>query len=456
MFLYHEDDPHVLLSLEICEKAFHSIREEEALLVDYAGFPMKLVDLLHRCLSEAASSDPRYRAELTYTSNTKAQLKILESNDFKDLSHITLHLIPGSDTDIKQFLAFRLQEAKSQCQQLQETIASSRNEVRSLHTEITDLKSRAIENRESWDKKLQERDLQLSKHQNVIKVSEVQITELSEALEAARRAYASAELETASMRDSLSNTSAELKSVKNDVKSKRKHVETLEQSLDAQRRIAEQQASHCLVLEEALHQAESDCEDLSKSLQAHESRAREALEEVVSANQIIESLTTHLESCKQTMHIQNAANTKLKSDLEESRNNESCCQQDVNALGEQLGALTNENTRLQGQVSELKQEMGKKEAKLISNQQMIRWLNSQLTDAQVGKFRVSAPSPDFLPTKCDLRSWGTHNTSADTLMTRPQSGFLSPSLSTDTRGVEYSSAKAAAAAAAKLAASFRI
>jgi spindle assembly abnormal protein 6 len=42
----------------------------------------------------------------------------LENNDFKQLPHITLALRPGSDAAVKQWLAFRLGELRSDASQL--------------------------------------------------------------------------------------------------------------------------------------------------------------------------------------------------------------------------------------------------------------------------------------------------------------------------------------------------
>ena len=44
--------------------------------------------------------------------------KFVETNDFKQLPHITLNFRPGNDFAVKQFLAFRLQEVKEDSQQL--------------------------------------------------------------------------------------------------------------------------------------------------------------------------------------------------------------------------------------------------------------------------------------------------------------------------------------------------
>jgi hypothetical protein len=55
--------------------------------------------------------------------------KFVETNDFKQLPHITLSFRPGNDFAVKQFLAFRLQEVKEDYQ--------------AVCSELTDTKVRA-------------------------------------------------------------------------------------------------------------------------------------------------------------------------------------------------------------------------------------------------------------------------------------------------------------------------
>lgn len=47
-----------------------------------------------------------------------ATFRVVENNDFKQLAHISLAFRSGSDAAVKQFLAFRLGELRSDCSQL--------------------------------------------------------------------------------------------------------------------------------------------------------------------------------------------------------------------------------------------------------------------------------------------------------------------------------------------------
>ncbi len=52
--------------------------------------------------------------------------KFVETNDFKQLPHITLAFRPGNDFAVKQFLAFRLQEVRLDCRQLGSELSEAR------------------------------------------------------------------------------------------------------------------------------------------------------------------------------------------------------------------------------------------------------------------------------------------------------------------------------------------
>lgn len=57
---------------------------------------------------------------------SESTFRIVETNDFKQLPHITLSFRPGNDFAVKQFLAFRLAEVKSNNQELSCELAKSK------------------------------------------------------------------------------------------------------------------------------------------------------------------------------------------------------------------------------------------------------------------------------------------------------------------------------------------
>jgi spindle assembly abnormal protein 6 len=58
--LTDETDPFFLYQLEITEEEFHILKNEQTLLVDFAQFPFKVIELLELCNSSAGDPSPKY------------------------------------------------------------------------------------------------------------------------------------------------------------------------------------------------------------------------------------------------------------------------------------------------------------------------------------------------------------------------------------------------------------
>lgn len=98
-----EDDPYFLHTLEVTEDDFQCLKADQGILVDFASFPGKIIGLLERCIGSHSTADhtPRFQAVLSCRP-ADSTLKIVETNDFKQLPHITLAFKPGNDFTVKQ------------------------------------------------------------------------------------------------------------------------------------------------------------------------------------------------------------------------------------------------------------------------------------------------------------------------------------------------------------------
>lgn len=116
---------------------------QQGLLIDFASFPLKFIDLLNQCFSEQESDNPRYEKLQTATSHLFQALclllvhkvhffgrfllhlscqspvleglvsfSVVETNAFKHLNHLSLRLAQGSDKDVKDYLAVCLSSLK--------------------------------------------------------------------------------------------------------------------------------------------------------------------------------------------------------------------------------------------------------------------------------------------------------------------------------------------------------
>jgi spindle assembly abnormal protein 6 len=151
-----ENDPYFLYVLDVGEQDFHHLKRDQSLLVEFPVFPSKMIELIELCLNLSSSSNnyknscgsqqagsssssvniPEFNSS-TFTANlemTGGVFTIVESNKFKQLTHITLQLRPGNDAAIKGYLSSRLFFITN--------VANKRKiELESAHAELDDEKS---------------------------------------------------------------------------------------------------------------------------------------------------------------------------------------------------------------------------------------------------------------------------------------------------------------------------
>lgn len=116
--------------MEVSEEGFQALKVEQSILVTFAQFPENLIALLEECIGGRGQERPKFLAVLRLGDVGDlegSRLGIVETNEFKHLSHISLSLKPGNDAIIKQFLAGRLMDL--QCER--DHLIRSSNEMSS-------------------------------------------------------------------------------------------------------------------------------------------------------------------------------------------------------------------------------------------------------------------------------------------------------------------------------------
>ena len=111
--LTDETDAFLLYTLDISEDDFHVLKNEQNILVDFATFPSKFIELLRQCQGAASEEHPHYVVQLS-TQTGAPILTVIETNQFRQLAHIALRFVAGNDAAIKRYLAGRVADFKSQ------------------------------------------------------------------------------------------------------------------------------------------------------------------------------------------------------------------------------------------------------------------------------------------------------------------------------------------------------
>jgi spindle assembly abnormal protein 6 len=162
-----------LYLLDVGEQDYHLLKRDQALLVEFPSFPTKLIELIDLCLeTENAKENTHHHVDesmqnavseekeeiIVVTENlmnstissfiskldvSTGVLSVVETNKFKQLTHINLQLRQGNDAAIKAYLAARLKLALSYNQNLTDT-----------HTEVAQSLAKVTQQKLTIEKEL--------------------------------------------------------------------------------------------------------------------------------------------------------------------------------------------------------------------------------------------------------------------------------------------------------------
>ena len=178
-----ERDPYFLYYMHVTEQNFHQLKRDQAILVELNVFPLKLIELLELCLYNPANAsiiaDGSFDSANNFTSIARpsqsiscapqmvlnhgssfensvfngkldlstGQFSIIESNMFKQLTHINLQFAAGNDESIKFYLSSRLKftldyarRQASEILSLQNGIDSEKDTNERLMAELNELR----------------------------------------------------------------------------------------------------------------------------------------------------------------------------------------------------------------------------------------------------------------------------------------------------------------------------
>lgn len=122
--LTDEKDPFFFFMMECSETDFVALKNEQNLLMDFQQFPAMVVELLSHCQSQgkenvtSAEDQAKYGCVLCVGYSADAVFSVIETNQFKQLTHLSLRFRTGDDETLKQYLAKTLSTYKTQAESL--------------------------------------------------------------------------------------------------------------------------------------------------------------------------------------------------------------------------------------------------------------------------------------------------------------------------------------------------
>lgn len=114
-------DPFFMWHMSLGEEEFFVMKREQSLLIDYARFPYKLIELLQACVTHGREEHPVYAAWLNVSAGTEdgrrpadAVLSITEATTFRQVAHLSLRFGAVNDATMRKHLSTIIRQYKDE------------------------------------------------------------------------------------------------------------------------------------------------------------------------------------------------------------------------------------------------------------------------------------------------------------------------------------------------------
>ncbi|KAE8905812.1 hypothetical protein PF005_g9947 [Phytophthora fragariae] len=482
-------DPYFLYLWSVSEEEFHELKTQQRLLVDFATFPANLIELLQCCLKDSKtiaqqeeekeetedsaggdapttkkaaiesiqgsqktrSAGPvplSYLAVLnTSDSNGQSVFSIVETNPFKQLTHLSLKFFPGDDAAIKAYLAARLAQVGASRRLLSSSLKQTSVELQTTQKSEATLQQQLsalgyeAESTLSQEKLkfADELDAQRKAAAAALKAREDELNAKIDALveryekevQALRATADASEAQVQDLSkqkyqhemqiDHLRAQSQDLTQGRSALTSEVDELRTQNKELDQKVFQQEKQINALQVRADALQQQLADKEDVNKkttemlqSAKLHNEEVDESLKmyrdnhaqlqqklelsisEINKGNEIIERIQNENRTLKSKMRMKAKIIKQQEQFVEEKQLQREEALLELKSTKEDIRKRDEHISQLKDTITELSQKLEDSNKLLASNQQVITWLNKEINEAQLGHQRRSTAHPSVL------------------------------------------------------------
>ena len=411
-----DDDPFFYHAMEVREEDYARLRSEQRLVVDFDAFPRALVGLLRACDGAGGNKDVYCMLESTEASSSSV-LSIVETNAFNQFTHVALKFKPASDRAAKRILAGLLLDAKERERELQrfETLYRESQDAleisrsKSLEVQMKYAEASARGKREILDELEHARErFEQEKRELRARVDEAlaQRSELEREKFAAQNKVSELGTKLGLIEGELTITKRELHRTREDNaaldaevherdkahSSRALRVEWLEKQLGDKEEVIALLKSRLDATEEHKVALAASWEQARRSAAKAEERLAASAVEINKGNAIIEQLQNDLRTTKSKTKIQAAVIRRQENLLEERQTSMSEYAGDRAERSMETADLLHQVKTLKTREADLSAKIAESQALLTSNQQVIQWLNQQLTEASLSRAPGVAPS----------------------------------------------------------------
>ncbi|XP_064284190.1 spindle assembly abnormal protein 6 homolog isoform X2 [Passer domesticus] len=448
--LTDDTDPFFLYNLVISEEDFQSLKSQQGLLVDFSAFPQKFIDLLQQCIQEQNKDIPRFLLQLVSSApaldHTPVSLNVVETNPFKHLTHLSLKFLPGTDAEIKKFLANCLKCLKEDKMMLEEKLKRTeedltrqlsytqqslseksreldklKNEWTSYTTalsnkhsqELTSEKERALQAQTQYQQQHEQQKKELENlHQKSIQQLQNRLSELEVINKDLTERRYKGDSTVRELKAKLSGLEDECQRAKQEVLSLRRENTTLDAECHEKEKLINQLQTRVAVLEQEIKDKdqlvtrtkevldatqeqkvilEETTEEKQRHIEKLETTIKSLSAELLKANEIIKKLQGDLKTLMSKLKLKNTVTIqqeKLLAEKEEKLQKE---QRESQEMGQSLRMKEQEVCKLQEQLESTIQKLEESKQLLQTNENVITWLNRQLSEVQMAK-KLESPA----------------------------------------------------------------
>ncbi|XP_041573884.2 spindle assembly abnormal protein 6 homolog isoform X2 [Taeniopygia guttata] len=448
--LTDDTDPFFLYNLVISEEDFQSLKSQQGLLVDFSAFPQKFIDLLQQCIQEQNKDIPRFLLQLVSSApaldHTPVSLNVVETNPFKHLTHLSLKFLPGTDTEIKKFLANCLKCLKEDKKMLEEKLKKTeedltrqlsytqqslseksreldklKNEWTAYTTalsnkhsqELTSEKERALQAQTQYQQQHEQQKKELENlHQKSIQQLQNRLSELEVINKDLTERRYKGDSTVRELKAKLSGLEDECQRAKQEVLSLRRENTTLDAECHEKEKLINQLQTRVAVLEQEIKDKdqlvtrtkevldatqeqkvilEESTEEKQRHIEKLETTIKSLSAELLKANEIIKKLQGDLKTLMSKLKLKNTVTIqqeKLLAEKEEKLQKE---QRESQEMGQSLRMKEQEVGKLREQLESTIQKLEESKQLLKTNENVITWLNRQLSEVQMAK-KLDSPA----------------------------------------------------------------
>ncbi|XP_028918498.1 spindle assembly abnormal protein 6 homolog isoform X3 [Ornithorhynchus anatinus] len=376
--LTDDTDPFFLYNLAISEEDFQSLKFQQDLLVDFSAFPQKFIDLLQQCTQEQGKEIPRFLLQLvspaTILEHSPASLNVVQTNQFKYLTHLSLKLLPGNDVEVKKFLAGSLKCMKEEKLLLEQTLKKTEEDL-----------SRQLN---YTQQALSEKSRELDKLRNELTTHTSSLTskhslELTSEREKALQECQRTKQEVLSLRRENATLDAECHEKEKLINQLQTKVAVLEQEIKDKDQLVLRTKEVFDTMQEQKVALEESAEKKQVQLGKLEATIKSLSTELLKANEIIKKLQGDLKTLVGKLKLKNSVTIqqeKLLAEKEEKLQKE---QKELQDVGQSLRNKEQEVCKLREQLEASVQKLEESKQLLKTNENVITWLNKQLNESQL-------------------------------------------------------------------------